>query len=127
MNFSKILLEWYILNKRELPWRNTDNPYLIWISEIILQQTRIEQGLPYYLSFVKAFPTLNDLAGAEEDKILKFWQGLGYYSRARNLHYSARYIVQNHNGIFPKKYSDILNLKGVGLYTALVVKRTFEI
>ncbi len=121
MNFSKILLEWYVFNKRDLPWRNTDNPYLIWLSEIILQQTRVEQGLPYYLRFVKAFPTLNDLAKAEEDKILKFWQGLGYYSRARNLHYSARFIVQNYNGIFPKKYSDILNLKGVGLYTAAAI------
>ena len=121
MNFSKILLEWYVLNKRELPWRNTDNPYLIWLSEIILQQTRVEQGLPYYLKFVKAFPTINDLAGAEEDKVLKFWQGLGYYSRARNLHHSARYIIQNHNGIFPKKYSDILNLKGVGSYTAAAI------
>ncbi|MEC7864013.1 MAG: A/G-specific adenine glycosylase, partial [Bacteroidota bacterium] len=83
MRFSEILLQWYTLNKRELPWRNTNNPYFIWLSEIILQQTRVEQGLPYYLKFIKVFPTLTDLASAKQDQVLKLWQGLGYYSRAR--------------------------------------------
>lgn len=118
MNFSRILLQWYSFNKRDLPWRNTHNPYFIWLSEIILQQTRVEQGLPYYLKFTKAFPTVTDLAKAKEDKVLKLWQGLGYYSRARNLHFSAKYITQYYNGIFPKTYNDILKLKGVGTYTA---------
>ena len=121
MNFSEILLQWYTLNKRELPWRNTHNPYFIWLSEIILQQTRVEQGLPYYLKFIKAFPRITDLAKAKEDQVLKLWQGLGYYSRARNLHYSAKYIAQYYHGIFPKKYNDILNLKGVGTYTAAAI------
>ena len=121
MNFSHILLQWYTLNKRELPWRNTCNPYFIWLSEIILQQTRVEQGLPYYLKFIKAFPTVNDLATAKEDEVLKLWQGLGYYSRARNLHFSAKYIMQYYAGIFPKRYNDILKLKGVGYYTAAAI------
>jgi len=121
MNFSEILLEWYAFNKRELPWRHTDNPYFIWLSEIILQQTRVEQGLPYYLKFTKAFPTVTDLAKAKEDKVLKLWQGLGYYSRARNLHYSAKYITEYYNGIFPKTYREILSLKGVGTYTAAAI------
>ena len=86
MNFSDTLLDWYTLNKRELPWRNTDNPYFIWLSEIILQQTRVKQGLSYYLRFIKEFPEITDLANAKEDQVLKLWQGLGYYSRARNLH-----------------------------------------
>ena len=121
MNFSEILLQWYPFNKRELPWRNTKNPYFIWLSEIILQQTRVEQGLPYYLKFIKAFPKVADLANAKEDKVLKLWQGLGYYSRARNLHYSAKYILEYYDGIFPKTYSDILSLKGVGTYTAAAI------
>ncbi len=121
MNFSEILLKWYPLNKRELPWRNTNNPYFIWLSEIILQQTKVKQGLPYYLKFINAFPTVFDLATAKEDKVLKLWQGLGYYSRARNLHFSAKYIVQHYHGVFPKRYSDILNLKGVGTYTAAAI------
>src|SRR5690606_14700735 len=90
MDFTLRLLSWYKENKRDLPWRNTSNPYYIWLSEIILQQTRVEQGLPYYHSFVNAFPTLKDLATATEDKVLKLWQGLGYYSRARNLHAAAK-------------------------------------
>ena len=121
MSFSEILLEWYMLNKRELPWRNTKNPYFIWLSEIILQQTRVEQGLPYYLKFIKAFPTVTDLATAKQDQVLKLWQGLGYYSRARNLHFSAKYIEQYYNGIFPSIYNDILKLKGVGTYTAAAI------
>ena len=121
MNFSDILLEWYPLNKRELPWRNTDNPYFIWLSEIILQQTRVEQGLSYYLKFIKEFPEITDLANAKEDQVMKLWQGLGYYSRARNLHYSAKYIVKYHDGIFPRLYSDIIQLKGIGTYTAAAI------
>jgi A/G-specific adenine glycosylase len=121
MNFSEILLEWYAFNKRVLPWRNIDNPYFIWLSEIILQQTRVDQGLPYYLKFTNAFPTVTDLAEATEDSVLKLWQGLGYYSRARNLHFSAKYIVQYYNGVFPTAFNDILNLKGVGTYTAAAI------
>ncbi len=121
MNFSFNLLQWYALNKRDLPWRKTINPYYIWLSEIILQQTRVKQGLPYYLKFVKAFPKVQDLALADEDKVLKLWQGLGYYSRARNLHFSAKFILENHNGKFPNNYEEILSLKGVGLYTAAAI------
>ena len=121
MNFSQKLLDWYFFNKRQLPWRKTQNPYFIWLSEIILQQTRVEQGLPYYLKFIKTFPTLLDLASANEDQILKLWQGLGYYSRAKNLHSSAKYIIKYHDGIFPKEYSEILALKGVGVYTAAAI------
>ena len=121
MNFSYNLLQWYALNKRDLPWRKTTNPYYIWLSEIILQQTRVEQGLPYYLKFVKAFPEVQDLALADEDKVLKLWQGLGYYSRARNLHFSAKFILENHNGKFPNNYEEILSLKGVGFYTAAAI------
>ncbi|MDB0027000.1 A/G-specific adenine glycosylase [Flavobacteriales bacterium] len=121
MNFSFNLLQWYALNKRDLPWRKTTNPYHIWLSEIILQQTRVKQGLPYYLMFVKAFPKVQDLALADEDKVLKLWQGLGYYSRARNLHFSAKFILENYNGKFPNNYEEILSLKGVGLYTAAAI------
>jgi len=121
MTFNKMLLDWYAINKRELPWRNTINPYYIWLSEIILQQTRVKQGLSYYLKFINAFPTIFDLANAKEDKVLKLWQGLGYYSRARNLHYSAKDIVSNRNGKFPDNYKEILGLKGVGPYTAAAI------
>jgi len=121
MNFSKILLQWYSLNKRDLPWRQTKNPYFIWLSEIILQQTRVEQGISYYLKFICEFPTLHYLAKANQDKVLKLWQGLGYYSRARNLHYSAKYILKYYDGNFPKTYKDILSLKGVGSYTAAAI------
>ena len=121
MRFRKILFEWYVSNKRNLPWRNTNDPYFIWLSEIILQQTKVEQGLPYYLIFIKEFPTISDLANAKEDKVLKLWQGLGYYSRARNLHFSAQYIMDYYNGVFPKNYNDILALKGVGIYTAAAI------
>jgi A/G-specific adenine glycosylase len=86
MKFSKLLIQWYLHNKRDLPWRNTTNPYHIWLSEIMLQQTRVAQGTPYFLAFTAAFPTVFDLANADEEQVLKLWQGLGYYSRARNLH-----------------------------------------
>ncbi|MCL4136614.1 UNVERIFIED_CONTAM: hypothetical protein GTU68_042346 [Idotea baltica] len=121
MDFSKIIIKWYVQNKRELPWRNTINPYHIWLSEIILQQTRVNQGLSYYEKFTEAFPTVYNLAEADENTVLKLWQGLGYYSRARNLHFSAKYIVNELNGKFPTAYNDILKLKGVGDYTASAI------
>ena len=112
---------WYSLYKRDLPWRITRNPYLIWLSEIILQQTRIDQGMAYYLRFAAEFPTISALADAPEDQILKLWQGLGYYSRARNLHFTAKFIQQNYNGIFPDNYDAIRSLKGIGEYTAAAI------
>ena len=121
MNFSNKLVSWYQNNKRDLPWRNTVNPYYIWLSEIILQQTRVLQGTPYYLAFLKAFPTIEDLANASEDKVLKMWQGLGYYSRARNLHFTAKDIVNKFGGEFPEDYKKVLKLKGVGVYTAAAI------
>ncbi|SNR55623.1 A/G-specific adenine glycosylase [Lutibacter flavus] len=121
MNFSKQLIYWYLINKRDLPWRTTDNPYYIWLSEIILQQTRVDQGMAYYFKFVENFPTIKDLADAQEEHVLKLWQGLGYYSRARYLHFSAKYIVNEHNCIFPSSYNTILKLKGVGDYTASAI------
>ncbi len=121
MIFSKILNHWYSKNKRDLPWRETKNPYHIWLSEIILQQTQVKQGLPYYTTFIKEFPTVFDLAKAEEGQVLKLWQGLGYYSRARNLHATAKYIVADLNGKFPNNYNALLKLKGVGDYTASAI------
>jgi A/G-specific adenine glycosylase len=121
MIFSKQLIKWYLQNKRDLPWRKTQNPYLIWLSEIMLQQTRVAQGLPYYEAFVNAFPTIFDLANASEEEVLKLWQGLGYYSRARNLHFTAKYVANELNGSFPNNYKALLNLKGVGDYTAAAI------
>ena len=121
MIFSKQLINWYLQNKRDLPWRETQNPYLIWLSEIMLQQTRVAQGLPYYEAFVAAFPTVVDLANASEEQVLKLWQGLGYYSRARNLHYTARFVANNLNAAFPNNYKGLLELKGVGDYTAAAI------
>jgi A/G-specific adenine glycosylase len=118
---SQKLIKWYKQNKRELPWRNTTDPYKVWLSEIILQQTRVAQGMPYYLSFVKAFPTLYDLAKAPEQKVLKLWQGLGYYSRARNLHAAAKEVVKNYKGVFPADFEELKKLKGVGDYTAAAI------
>ncbi|WP_310991470.1 A/G-specific adenine glycosylase [Aequorivita marina] len=119
--FSKQLTSWYLQHKRELPWRNTKAPYYIWLSEIMLQQTRVMQGLPYYLKFVEAYPKVQDLANASEDEVLKMWQGLGYYSRARNLHATAKIISEERNGVFPDNYTDLLKLKGVGDYTASAI------
>ncbi|MDO4165412.1 MAG: A/G-specific adenine glycosylase [Bacteroides sp.] len=116
-DFSRTLIEWYAENKRELPWRGTDNPYLIWISEIILQQTRVAQGYEYFLRFVRRFPDVRSLAEASEDEVMKYWQGLGYYSRARNLHQAARSM----NGVFPATYGGVRALKGVGDYTAAAI------
>lgn len=121
MDFKNKLTNWYSNNKRDLPWRNTQNPYHIWLSEIILQQTQVKQGLPYYKAFIKQFPTVFDLANASEKAILKLWQGLGYYSRARNLHTTAKYIAFDLNGKFPNNYKDLLKLKGVGDYTASAI------
>ncbi|WP_289043523.1 A/G-specific adenine glycosylase [uncultured Olleya sp.] len=121
MNISKQLINWYTDNKRDLPWRNTTNPYFIWLSEIILQQTQVVQGRPYYDSFTATFSTVFDLANAEEQEVLKLWQGLGYYSRARNLHASAKYIVKELDGKFPDTFDQIIKLKGVGDYTASAI------
>ena len=121
MIFSKQLTDWYLHNKRNLPWRTTIDPYTIWLSEIILQQTRVDQGMSYYFRFIENFPTVFDLAAASEEQVLKLWQGLGYYSRARNLHFSAKYIVNELNGNFPSTYKALLKLKGVGDYTASAV------
>ena len=119
--FADKIINWYSEFGRQLPWRDTDNPYYIWLSEIILQQTRIEQGRSYYEHFVKQYPTVQDLANATEEQVLKSWQGLGYYSRARNLHAAARHIVYDLQGRFPDTYEGILDLKGVGRYTAAAI------
>lgn len=121
MDFSYTIIDWYNKQKRDLPWRNTKNPYCIWLSEIMLQQTRVAQALPYYEKFINTFPTVFDLANAPEEQVLKLWQGLGYYSRARNMHKTAQYIANNCNGIFPDNYASLLKLKGIGSYTAAAV------
>jgi A/G-specific adenine glycosylase len=121
MDFSNLLLNWYLQNKRCLPWRNTNDPYEIWLSEIILQQTKVAQGLPYYESFISTFPTVFDLANSSEEKVLKLWQGLGYYSRARNLYFTAKYVVEELGGVFPSSFQDLLKLKGIGEYTAAAI------
>lgn len=119
--FQSKLHRWYKQYHRLLPWREVKEPYLIWISEIILQQTRVEQALSYYQEFIRQFPSVVHLANASEDTVLKCWQGLGYYSRARNLHASAKVIANEYNGIFPKSYENVRRLKGVGDYTAAAV------
>jgi A/G-specific adenine glycosylase len=115
------LLNWYKVHKRQLPWRETTDAYSIWISEVILQQTRVAQGEDYFLRFMHRFPNVQLLAEAEEEEVLKLWQGLGYYSRARNMHAAAKQIMRQFGGIFPNRYSDILSLKGVGAYTAAAI------
>jgi A/G-specific adenine glycosylase len=121
MSFSNTLIIWYRNNKRDLPWRNTNNPYLIWLSEIILQQTRVEQGLPYYLRFSETYPTIESFANASEDQILRMWQGLGYYSRGRNMLKTAKVIQKDYEGVFPKAYADLITLTGIGEYTAAAI------
>src|SRR5690554_2514854 len=121
MTFSQKITSWYSEHKRELPWRETKDPYKIWLSEVILQQTRVAQGLPYYKNFINNFPTIFDLAQADQQQVLKSWQGLGYYSRARNLHHTAQYICENLGGKFPDNYTDLLKLKGIGSYTAAAI------
>lgn len=121
MTFSKTLIDWYLENKRQLPWRETTDPYEIWLSEIILQQTRVAQGKPYYFKFIEAFPDVFKLANATEEEVLKLWQGLGYYSRARNLLFTAKYIAFERNGVFPNSYKELIKLKGIGDYTASAI------
>lgn len=120
-SFANTLLSWYNNNQRDLPWRKTTDAYKIWLSEVILQQTRVAQGLPYYLSFVQNFPSVNDLAAAPEEKVLRIWQGLGYYSRAKNLHKCAQLITRDYNGVFPKQLNVLLTLPGIGPYTAAAI------
>jgi len=119
--FTKNLLDWFDKNDRPLPWKGEKNPYYIWLSEIILQQTRVEQGLPYFEKFKSTFPTVFDLAKAPSDQVMKLWEGLGYYSRARNLHFTAKFIATELNGVFPNTHAAILGLKGVGPYTAAAI------
>ena len=120
-DFQRLIMEWYRLNKRQLPWRDTVDPYFIWLSEIILQQTRVAQGLEYYLKFTNNYPTVFDLASASETDILNDWQGLGYYSRARNLHSTAKLIAFDLKGEFPDSFNQIKSLKGIGDYTAAAI------
>lgn len=119
--FANRVMDWYDRNKRDLPWRHTRDPYKIWLSEIILQQTRVAQGLPYYLAFAKQYATVKKLAAAPQDEVLRLWQGLGYYSRARNLHACAKKVVAEYNGKFPDTYVELLKLPGVGSYTAAAI------
>lgn len=121
LEISRRLVEWYREHRRDLPWRDSKDPYRIWISEIILQQTRVAQGLDYYLRFIGRFPDVSALAAAQEDEVLKYWQGLGYYSRARNLHAAAKTIVERFGGVFPDRYEDVRALKGIGDYTAAAI------
>lgn len=121
MEISTLLIGWYNEHKRDLPWRHTKDAYKIWLSEVMLQQTRVAQGLPYYEKFVEHYPTVHDMAVADEQEILTLWQGLGYYSRARNMHKAAKAVLSEHNGQFPNNHKDILALKGVGEYTAAAI------
>jgi A/G-specific adenine glycosylase len=121
MSFQQEIIRWYLTNKRDLPWRDTRDAYIIWLSEIILQQTRVEQGLPYFNRFLEAYPTVSDFASATETQILKLWQGLGYYSRGRNMLFTARQILELHGGIFPVQYNELIKLKGIGEYTAAAI------
>jgi len=118
---DKILVSWYLENKRDLPWRRAKDPYKIWLSEIILQQTQVVQGMPYYEKFVNHFPTVEKLAQASEQEVLKLWQGLGYYSRARNLHFTAQWVSTALGGVFPQTFKGLLALKGIGVYTASAI------
>jgi A/G-specific adenine glycosylase len=121
MDFAKKITRWYQINHRELPWRATRDAYKIWLSEVILQQTRVLQGMPFYHSFIQSFPTVCKLAEANEDQVLKLWQGLGYYSRARNLHSTAKYVCKTLNGRFPETFDELKKLKGIGNYTAAAI------
>ncbi len=121
MNFQNEIISWYRIYKRKLPWRDTRDAYVIWLSEIILQQTRVEQGLPYFNRFLEEYPTINDFAQATEMQILKLWQGLGYYSRGRNMLFTALQIQRLHDGIFPVRYDELIKLKGIGEYTAAAI------
>lgn len=121
MDFAGVIIDWYQRNKRDLPWRHTSDPYIIWLSEIIMQQTRVEQGTPYFNRFAEKYPTVADFASAKEDDILKLWQGLGYYSRGRNMHHTAQMVMEELGGYFPSNYDSLLKLKGIGEYTAAAI------
>jgi A/G-specific adenine glycosylase len=121
MDVSSILQQWYAIQKRDLPWRKTRSPYLIWLSEVILQQTRVNQGIDYYRRFISRYPRIEDMANAPLDDILKLWQGLGYYTRARNMHETAKFIVNNLEGVFPGTFEGLLKLRGIGRYTAAAI------
>lgn len=121
MNFSDELTSWYLKNKRDLPWRKTNDAYVIWLSEVILQQTRVDQGMPYFYRFLEKYPDVKAFAAATEDEILKLWQGLGYYSRGRNMLKTARQVVDQYAGNFPEQYEQLLALKGIGEYTAAAI------
>ena len=121
MHISQVLINWYQEHQRDLPWRQTTDPYKIWLSEIILQQTRVDQGMAYYFRFLEKFPAVENLAKAEEQTVLRLWQGLGYYSRARNLHKTAQIIVSDYDGVFPDNYDLLIKLKGIGDYTASAI------
>lgn len=121
MGFANKLTQWYLKNKRELPWRDTTDAYVIWLSEIILQQTRVDQGLPYFYRFIEKYPDVKSFAAADENDILKLWQGLGYYSRGRNMLKTARQIVEQYDGKFPETYLELIRLKGIGEYTAAAI------
>ena len=121
MNFIAEVIAWYNINKRDLPWRHTKDPYIIWLSEVILQQTRVDQGLPYFNRFAEKYPHVSNFAAATEDEILTMWQGLGYYSRGRNMHRTAQMVMEEHAGYFPKKYDQLIKLKGIGEYTAAAI------
>lgn len=121
LNFSKQIIEWYHLNKRDLPWRKSRDPYRIWVSEIILQQTRVDQGYDYYIRFLERFPDVISLANATEEEVLSVWKGLGYYSRARNMHLTAKQVVTQFEGNFPSDHPTLLSLKGIGRYTAAAI------
>ncbi len=121
MNFPREIINWYSANKRDLPWRSTTDPYIIWLSEIIMQQTRVDQGTPYFHRFAENYPTVSDFASASEGEILKLWQGLGYYSRGRNMHHTAQIVMEEHAGYFPNKYDELIKLKGIGEYTAAAI------
>ncbi|MCU0371008.1 MAG: A/G-specific adenine glycosylase, partial [Bacteroidales bacterium] len=120
-DFSHLIICWYEANKRDLPWRHTTDPYRIWVSEIILQQTRVGQGLSYYQRFIDRYPDVGSLAMAEEEDVMKLWQGLGYYSRARNMHQAAQIIAGSNQAGFPASYAELKKIKGVGDYTASAV------
>lgn len=121
MNFTDEIVQWYTLNKRDLPWRHTNDAYVIWLSEIILQQTRVEQGMPYFNRFLEQYPDVKSFAAASEDEILKLWQGLGYYSRGRNMLKTARQVNEEFSGEFPRQYEQLIKLKGIGEYTAAAI------
>lgn len=121
MEIGEKLIAWYEKTKRDLPWRRTKDPYKIWISEVILQQTRVEQGIPYYHKFIENFPSIEFLANCQQDELMKLWEGLGYYSRARNLHKAAKQIVEHHSGNIPDNYQDLLKISGIGPYTAAAI------